>query len=288
MGQEDAMSVPPDRVVVPSSEVGIVRRRVVSADGTELTLTRVNEGPRDLLLVPGGPSPGARWAAVAARLDGSFSCWLMDRRGKGDSGDREPYGFAREHEDLAAVLSSFHGAAVGVAAHSSGATVALGAAARGVQPAWLALYEPPWPVDGPLGSREIIDAIEASIAAGDRDAALEMAFRDMVGMPATAVAALMGSPVWAEWRSLAHTWPREMRELLAMPAGVDGLAAVTTPTLLLCGTLSPAHLRRACEAIVTALAAATLVDLPGQGHGALDTGPDLVASAIRDFAAQRF
>jgi pimeloyl-ACP methyl ester carboxylesterase len=121
---------------------------------------------------------------------------------------------------------------------------------------------------------------------GDRDAALEMAFRDMVGMPPPAVAAMKGSPVWAEWRSLAHTWPREMREVLAMPTGTDGLDAVTTPTLLLCGTLSPEHHRRACDALVAVLPTATLAELPGQGHGALATAPDRVAAAIRDFAPQ--
>jgi len=280
----DTVSVHPDQGDAGSNKLATAeRRRVVVPDGTELVLTRVTRGPRDLLMVPGGPSPGARWAAVAAFLDGSFSCWLMDRRGKGASGDCGPYSFAREYEDLGAVLASFDGP-VGVAAHSSGATVVLGAAARGMPAAWLALYEPPWPVDGPLGSQEAIDAIEASIAAGDRDAALEMAFRDMVGMPPPVVAAMKGSPVWAEWRSLAHTWPREMREVLAMPTGTDGLDAVTTPTLLLCGTLSPEHHRRACDALVAVLPTATLAELPGQGHGALATAPDRVAAAIRDFA----
>ncbi|WP_328306717.1 alpha/beta fold hydrolase [Actinomycetospora sp. NBC_00405] len=61
-------------------------RRVVSADGTEIVLERVTDGDRDLLLVPGGPSRRARWAAVAAGLANRWSCWLVDRRGKGDSG----------------------------------------------------------------------------------------------------------------------------------------------------------------------------------------------------------
>lgn len=280
------MSLRSDQVQAASGRPTTTERRWVRAsDGTELAVTRVSRGPRDLLMVPGGPAPGVRWAAVAAALDGSYACWLLDRRGKGESGDREPYSFEREHGDLAATLATFDGP-VGVAGHSSGATIALGAAAGGLRAAWLVLYEPPWPVDGPLGSRRSIEAIEALIAAGDRNAALKMAFRDMVGMPAPAVEAMTGTPVWAEWRSWAHTWPREMREVLAMPTGVDGLAAVTAPTLLLCGTLSPAPHRRACEAIAATLPAATLADLPGQGHGALATAPDLVATAIHDFASR--
>jgi pimeloyl-ACP methyl ester carboxylesterase len=264
----------------------VERRRAVAPDGTELTLTRLTQGPRALLMVPPAISLGRHWAAVAAGLEGDFSCWVLDRRGRGDSGDREPYGFEREYEDIAAVLASFDGAPVGVAAHSSGATVTLGAITRGAPAAWLALYEPPWPIDGPLSPLERIDAVEALIAAGDRDAALEKGFREVVGMPAAVVEALKGAPVWAEWRALAHTWPREMREVEKLPHGVEHLATITAPTVMLVGELTAGHMRRSTTAIAAALPAATVVELPGQGHGALVAAPGLVASIIRDFASQ--
>lgn len=257
-------------------------RRVASPDGTKIVIEPVTRGRQDVVMVPGGPSRRARWAAVADRLDGAFSCWLMDRRGKGESGDTVPYSFEREFEDLAAVLDSFP-APVAVAGHSSGATCVLGAALRGARVAALVLYEPPWPVGGPLTSAEQVDAVEALIDAGDRDGALELAFRDMVGMPAPAVEAMKNSPVWAEWRSLAHTWPREMREVECLPHVVDALAAITAPTLVLYGSLTASHLRRSTAAIAEAVPGARLVELPGQGHGALATAPDLMATAIRDF-----
>ena len=41
--------------------------------------------------------------------------------------------------------------------------------------------------------------MEALIDQGDRDQALELAFTQMVRMPAEAVAALRHTPMWPEW-----------------------------------------------------------------------------------------
>ena len=43
-----------------------VIERVRSADGTEIALEQVTDGPRRLLLVPGGPAGRGRWARTAA------------------------------------------------------------------------------------------------------------------------------------------------------------------------------------------------------------------------------
>ena len=270
----------------PNTPQPDAQQSVVAPDGARITITRVSRGPRDLLLVPGTGSPGAHWALVTALLDGCFSCWVMDRRGKGASGDREPYSIEREYDDVAAVLASFDGAPIGVAAHSSGAIVVLGAVARGAAAAWMVLYEPPWPVDGRLAPAERIDAVEALIAAGDRDAALEVALRETMGIRAPWVEFMKSAPVWPDMLALAHTFPRELRAIAALSASVDHLATITIPALVLCGTHTTAPLRRAATAIADVLPAATLAELPEQGHGALGTAPDLVARAIRDFATQ--
>jgi alpha-beta hydrolase superfamily lysophospholipase len=182
----DAVHGPIGRLAMPEQRSGTTlqshaeMRTVTSSDGTSLVVERVTRGERNVLMVPGGPSTRARWADVARKLDGHLSCWLMDRRGKGESGDTEPYSFAREYDDLSAVAAAIGGPVV-LAAHSSGATCALGAALRGTPFASLVLYEPPWPVDGPLADPGQIEAVESLIAAGDRDGALELAFGAMVG-----------------------------------------------------------------------------------------------------------
>jgi pimeloyl-ACP methyl ester carboxylesterase len=254
-------------------------RTVTSGDGTALVVQRVTRGDHNVLMVPGGPSTGARWAEVARQLEGRVACWLMDRRGRGASGDTPPYSFQREYDDLSAVASAIGGTVV-VAAHSSGATCALGAALQGAPFASLVLYEPPWPVDGPLAQPTQIDAVEHLVAAGDRDGALELAFTTIVGIPAPVVEMMQRSPAWSDWRRHAHTWPREMREVEALPRDLAGLTHVDVPVLMLVGGLTSGHLRRAAEAIASALPSATITELAGQGHGALGLAPDQVAAAV--------
>ncbi|MCE3553221.1 alpha/beta hydrolase [Pseudonocardia sp. RS11V-5] len=258
-----------------------VLERVRSADGTEIALEQVTDGPRRLLLVPGGPAGRGRWARTAALLDGHYACWLMDRRGKGDSGDTLPYAFAREFEDVRAAagrLASLGPLSVG--ANSSGASVVLGAAAAGGLPvAELFLYEPPWPVDGPLTPPATIDALDVMITDGDRAGAVARALTEVVGVPAEAVAGMRVLPTWPERVALVHTWTREMREVDRLP-GIDALAAVDVPVLMLLGEHSPDHMRRATTAIAAALPRAAVVDLAGQGHGALDEAPSVVAGAL--------
>lgn len=277
--------VPPIPVPAPRT-ASEVMRTVTSADGTEIALERVTEGPTDLVLLSGGPSTRTRWAKVAAQLDGAFSCWLMDRRGKGDSGDTAPYSFEREYDDIAAAAASFDHPVV-IGGHSSGALCVLGAAQRRVPAAALVLYEPPWPLNGDHTPLETVEKIEALIAEGDRAAALETAFRDLVRMPPPAIEAVRGTPAWMENCSLVHTWPREMREVARAGAwDTARLAAIEVPVLLLDGTLSPPHHRQSTAAVAAALPDATVTELPGQGHGALDTAPDLVAAAILAFGAR--
>jgi len=66
-----------------------------------------------------------------------------DRRGRGDSGDTLPYAVEREVEDIDALISEAGGSAF-VCGISSGAALALEAAASGLAIDKLALWEPPF------------------------------------------------------------------------------------------------------------------------------------------------
>ncbi len=268
--------------------------RVRSADGTSIALERVTDGPRTLLTAPGGPSLRDAWGPVARLLDGRYATWLMDRRGKGDSGDTEPYSLAREYDDVAAAVGAVRDtrdtgvrdtvAPVTLAGHSSGAICALGAALHGAPVTSLVLYEPPWPLVRDPGADGRREALEARIADDDRDGAVTLALREVVGVPAAVVESMRGSPAWQVWRSLIHLWPRELREIAALPPDVGELASVTVPTLMLVGEHSPTHLRDATTALAAVLPQAIVVELPGQGHEAVATAPDVVAAAIREHA----
>ncbi|MFC5139171.1 alpha/beta fold hydrolase [Actinomycetospora rhizophila] len=256
---------------------------VTSPDGTVLAVERVTDGPRPLVTFSGGPTGRHNWAAVGQALDGEFEVWLADRRGRGDSGDTAPYSFEREYEDIAAIGSWFGGEAV-LAAHSSGALCLLGAAAREVPAASLVVYEPPWPLPGRADPTAALDAMEERLAAGDPAGSFEIGLLRLVELPAPAVEGMKQAPGWAQRVSYAHTWPREVREVERLPADTDVLRGIRLRTVLLIGEQSPEHLRRSTAAVADVLPDATVVELPGQGHTALQTAPALVAEAIRRHA----
>lgn len=116
---------------------------VRSADGTTIAFERSGAGPA-LILVEGagcyrefGPLRSlSEWLAA------DFTVFTYDRRGRGESTDTLPYAIEREVDDLAALIAEAGGSAslYGV---SSGALLALQAAASGLAISRLALFEPP-------------------------------------------------------------------------------------------------------------------------------------------------
>ena len=118
---------------------------VRSSDGTTIAFDRSGEGP-PLVLVGGALSDRAAAAPLAGHLAERFTVIAYDRRGRGDSGDTAPYAVDREVDDLLGLLVEAGGSAF-VFGHSSGAALALEAAANGLPIVKLALYEPPFIVD---------------------------------------------------------------------------------------------------------------------------------------------
>src|SRR2546425_11212552 len=82
-----------------------------------------------------GPMP-----KLAPLLAPDFTVFMYDRRGRGDSGDTAPYAVEREIDDLDALIHEAGGSAF-VYAMSSGAALALEAAASRLSIKKLALYE---------------------------------------------------------------------------------------------------------------------------------------------------
>src|ERR1043166_6648792 len=114
-----------------------------SADGTLIAYDRSGSG-RPVILVDGalcsrtfGPMP-----KLAPLLAEHFSVFTYDRRGRNESGDTRPYEVDREVDYLDAVIREAGGSAY-VLGVSSGASLALTAAARGLAIEKLGISGPP-------------------------------------------------------------------------------------------------------------------------------------------------
>ncbi|MGB6613218.1 MAG: alpha/beta hydrolase, partial [Trebonia sp.] len=101
---------------------------VTSADGTVIAYDRTGDGP--ILIVSVGAFCTRHTFVAPAELTRRFTVVTYDRRGRGDSGDTAPFAPEREYEDLAAVAAATGTESPFVFGHSSGAAIALRAAAR--------------------------------------------------------------------------------------------------------------------------------------------------------------
>jgi pimeloyl-ACP methyl ester carboxylesterase len=247
---------------------------VTSADGTAIAFTRAGTGPA-LLLVDGamcyrgmGPMP-----ALAERLTDHFTVYTFDRRGRGESGDTAPFAVEREIEDLEALVAHAGGTAYGYAM-SSGAALAIRAAAAGVPWRALALYEPPFTGPKQNYSRELGELL----AAGRRGDAVER-FLTVVGTPAGAIAGMRVGPGWPLFESIAPTLAYDDAALGDGSVPRDEAALVKVPTIVLDGGASPA-IMRAAATTAAAIPQARRVTLAGQTH---DVAPDALAPVLVEF-----
>jgi pimeloyl-ACP methyl ester carboxylesterase len=262
----------------------VVDGAVRSADGTRIGFRRLGCGP-SVVFVHGSVSTHTDWMRVARLLADRFTCFAMDRRGRGKSGEgMGSYSIEREYEDIAAVREAA-GPEAALVGHSYGAICALGEAMRHPA-ARLVLFEPPLPVGG-LIAGEKLAPYAGAIAAGDLDKALELGLASFPRMPAAEIAGLRTSKAWPRLRTLAKSWIRELVEMDAHSADVEQYRALACPSMLLVGELSPEHpMLDASRALARVLPGVRVERLSGQGHAAMRMAPSMVARLIREFLTE--
>lgn len=320
---------------------------VRSLDGTELAYDRIGAGPA--LIVIGGAfntrrSPGV----LASMLASHFEVFTYDRRGRGGSGDTQPYAVKREIEDLEALLGEMghrgsRAAAVALAAqstqltdaaeptsysgsvrpspayeqnghdeaprplelvqpvqlgqpiqpvrtdevyvygHSSGAILALEAAAHGLPIGRLAVYEPPYTSDiehpAPAGD----GGVQAALDTGDRTLAA-VNFMRLTGMPDEAIGAAQHATFWPGMLAIAHTLAYDLALTADGTIPAERLAEITAPTLVIDGGASPAWASRAGDAVAAAVPRGRRLTLEGEDHG---VDPAALAPFLIEFFSAR-
>ncbi|SFP72813.1 Pimeloyl-ACP methyl ester carboxylesterase [Mesorhizobium sp. NFR06] len=244
--------------------------KLMSSDGTPIAYERRGTG-YPLILVDGalcsramGPS-----RSLAQALAPHFAVFSYDRRGRGESGDSPPYATEREVDDIAALLDIAGGEAF-VWGTSSGAVLALLAAACLPGIKRLALYEAPLIVDDSRPTTEADwEGIRTAIATGRRGNAVRI-FLKSVGMPRPLVFLMRLTPIWSKLKAVAHTLPYDgaivADDQLGRPLVPGRWGAVEAPVLVTDGGGSPAWMRHGNQALADALPNALYLTLAGQNH----------------------
>ncbi|TDT39636.1 alpha/beta hydrolase family protein [Streptomyces sp. BK208] len=173
---------------------------------------------------------------------------------------------------------------------SSGAVLALRAAAAGVDVDRLALYEPPFVVgegdDGP--PKDLAQQITALLAAGQHSDAVKYFMTRVQGRPGIAVFFMKLMPkMWANLTKLASTLPYDIAVMgdtqQGKPLDAEEWKGVALPTRVLTGGKSPAAFQRAALAVTEILPQADHRTLPGLNHGAVVMAPKKIAPQIIEF-----
>ncbi|WP_051027062.1 alpha/beta fold hydrolase [Nocardia higoensis] len=270
----------------PSSPVA--NDTVVSADGVRVGFHLAGAGT-PIVIVHGSISTGEAWLPVAGQLAADHSVYVLDRRGRGLSGDSGTYTLGTEATDITALLdraADDTGAAPVLVGHSFGAICCLEAVRLGADIASLVLYEPPLPVDAPVAGEQLAEYAEA-VAAGDHDAAMRIAAKHFLRISDEETDMLAASPMWDRYLALVPTWTRELAEIDASVAVLPQYGALPVRTHLLVGERSPAHLTGATAYLEATLPEVTTTVLRGQSHFAHSLDPAGVANAIRAFIAEK-
>lgn len=253
------------------SRGALLMETVVSKDGTTIAYDRAGDGPT-LIMVPGATSAREVNGPPDPDLARSFTVISYDRRGRGDSGDTPPYALEREIEDIEALIDANGGSAL-LFGHSSGAVLALRAAAAGLPVTRLAVYEPPFIVNDarPGIPDDYVDTLNTLLAEGKREEAVVYFSTVAVGIPEEFLDQMRQGPYWDHSVKVAHTIPYDamvMGETMSgKPLSPEPWSSISIPTLVMTGGASFPWIHDSAAALMEHLPNAEYRQLEGQDHG---------------------
>lgn len=245
-----------------------------------IAFDRLGAGP-PIILVLGAFNTRDTGAPLAAALAGTHTVINYDRRGRGGSGDSAPYAIEREIEDLDSLIQGVGGSA-GVFGFSSGAALALAAAAHGLAITRLALFDLPLTVAPPATPVDHAAALDALVREGRRGDAVEYFQRQVVGLPEPVVAQLRHAPFRPALEAMAHTLVYDTTILGNGQLPMDRVRAIRCPTLAIAAGKAHAFMRETADALARALPDGRAVVLENATH---DLVPEVLAPVLLPFFA---
>jgi pimeloyl-ACP methyl ester carboxylesterase len=253
-----------------------------SSDGTTIAFDAQGEGPL-LVLVDGALTIHSSGSDLPALLAPHFTVVGYDRRGRGGSGDTQPYAVDREIDDIEAVIDRFGDCAF-LYGHSSGGPLAMRAAARlGVKVARIALYEPPYNNDlGAQGPwREYLTRLREMLQQGRRGDAVAPFF-SYLGTPAEQIDAMRSGPSWPDLESVAPTLFYDHAAIMGQTLSIPTELAVrvTVPALVMAGDAGSPFMGDTARTLSQAIPSGRVRILAGQTHR---VDPEVLAPVLVGF-----
>lgn len=235
---------------------------VRSTDGTQIAYEVTGTGPAVVFVDAAGAYRDFNSQRPLADLlakDG-FTTYTYDRRGRGQSTDADSYQVEREIEDLAAVIAEAGGQAF-VYGWSSGALLAMRAAAAGLPITKLALFEPPYGSDE-AHDDETLAKLKALVAEDRRGEVVDL-FHTAIGVPAEILAQM--EPIKPLMEAIAPTYVYDWN--VAASTTMQHISSVPVPTFVLDSTGTGQEMNDGVDEIVKALPHSTHKRLDGEWHG---------------------
>ncbi len=257
---------------------------VKSVDGTTIAYDDLGEG-RPVIVLPGASCTRGVTQPLADALAKHCRVLNVDRRGRGgsdDASERPPYRLERELEDIAALIEAAGGNAA-LYGHSSGAALAMHAAARGLAVDKLVMHDAPYNLAG--GEQSGLDWHTQlhTLLAEDRPDDAIAAFMRMVGVPEQVVEGMKQGPSWPALAAIGPTLAYDSAAMGDEHGGTipaDLLGQVAVPTLVLVGGADHGFMIDVARQLVEALPAGRLDHMVGAGH---DVAGNIVAERIAPF-----
>lgn len=252
-----------------------------SYDGTPIAYIKQGDGP-PLVLVHGTGVIAKSWMPIMPALAKNFTVYAIDRRGRGESGDTEPYAIEREFEDIAALVDSID-QPLNLLGHSFGAILTLEAALISRNIRKLLLYEPPLNLPhAQMIPDGLIGPIEKLINDGQKKEALAH-FYELIGTPSSEIELMQTLPDWDERVASADTLTREIKVMERHIFDVGKFTNFQIKTMFLFGENDQDFWHEILTMLYQTFLDFSTDILPGQGHFAMVTAPDLFVEALTRF-----
>lgn len=238
-----------------------------------------------MLLVHGTADDRLGFDRIAPLLSDNYTLYMMDRRGRGlSANDAADYAIEREFEDinvLADAIAATQNAPIGLFAHSYGALCALGALRTATNIGRIMLFEPP-----PGTPSSLVDRMVERDAAHDLEGVMRVQFVELQHVPEAQFERLKSDPQrWARYLGFAGTIAREFVNARRFSLSENEFSDLAQPVRFIVGGKTFPPLIKYTETALKAFTTADKRVIPGQGHNALRTAPELVAQEVRAFFA---